>query len=93
MTISAFSRYANDTVTPITGTDGVTRSTIVIMPPDAPSTYNVSLYTWQAGDQIEYLSYSAYKDETQWWRIGEANPEIMFWDNVKPGTQVRVPNA
>jgi phage tail protein X len=93
MTISPFSRYADDTVTSLTGTDGITRPTIIINPPDEAATYSISTYTWQHGDQIDYLSYSAYGDETQWWRIADANPEILFWDTITNGTQIRVPNA
>jgi len=93
MTISAFSRYASNTVQAIQGRGGITRSTIIITPPEEPATYNVSYYTWAHEDQIDYLAFSAYGDETQWWRIGDANPEILFWDSVKPGTVVRVPSA
>jgi hypothetical protein len=93
MTVSQFSRYADDTITPITDTSGVTRSTIIIEPPESAVTYSISTYTWQQDDQIDYLSYSVYGDETQWWRIANANPEILFWDNLTPGSQIRVPNA
>lgn len=93
MTISAFSRYADNTVTPIIDSSGITRPTIVINPPTEPVTYSISLYTWELGDQIDYLSYSIYNDETQWWRIANANPEIMFWDKVPSGAQIRVPSA
>jgi nucleoid-associated protein YgaU len=93
MTISPFSRYADNTVSPVKDRKSVTRSTIIILPPTIPATYAVSTYTWQAGDQIDYLSYSAYGDETQWWRIANANPEILFWDTVASGAQIRVPSA
>lgn len=93
MAVSAFSRYAENTISQIVGTDGVTRSTIIINPPSQDMTYSISTYTWQEGDQIDYLAYSAYGDETQWWRIANANPEILFWSTLTPGTQVRVPNA
>jgi len=93
MTISIYSRYANDIVTPLADKAGVTRSTILINPPTVPATYSISIYTWQTGDQIDYLAYSAYRDETQWWRIADVNPEILFWNNIIPGTQIRVPNA
>jgi hypothetical protein len=93
MAISTFSRYADNTVTPITGTDGISRPTIIIDPPTQPLTYNITMYTWQQEDQIDYLAFSAYGDETQWWRIADVNPEILFWDSVLPGTQIRVPNA
>jgi phage tail protein X len=93
MAISAFSRYADNTVTPIQDREGVTRSTIVIEPPDQAATYSISTYTWQNGDRIDYLAYSAYGDETQWWRIANANPEILFWSDIPNGAQIRVPNA
>lgn len=92
MSIDIFSRYADNTVTPVT-LNGVTRSTIIIEPPMSAATYSISTYTWQLGDQIDYLAYSAYGDEKQWWRIADANPEILFWRTITPGTQIRVPNA
>lgn len=93
MSISAFSRYSANTVTPIIDSKGNTRSTIIILAPTTPSVYNISTYTWSTGDQIDYLAFSAYGDETQWWRIADTNPEILFWNNIAPGTQIRVPNA
>jgi hypothetical protein len=93
MAISIYSRYADNTVVPLTDTSGVTRSTIIINPPSQPTVYSISVYTWQLGDQIDYLAYSAYGDETQWWRIANANPEILFWNNLATGTQVRIPSA
>lgn len=93
MTISPFSRYANNVVTPIVDSTGKIRPTIIINPPSSANTYSISTYTWQIGDQIEYLSFSAYGDETQWWRIANANPEVLFWNSIVPGQQIRVPRA
>jgi len=93
MSISIYSRYADNQVIPITNSSAITRSTIVITPPSNAIVYSISTYTWQIGDQIDYLAFSAYGDETQWWRIADANPEILFWDAVTPGTQVRIPSA
>lgn len=93
MSISIYSRYADNQVIPITNSAGTTRSTIIIKPPNNATVYSISTYTWQIGDQIDYLAYSAYGDETQWWRIADANPEILFWNDVTLGTQVRIPSA
>jgi len=93
MTISIYSRYADNILIPVKDSKAITRSTIVINPPSNPATYSISTYTWQVGDQIDYLAYSAYGDETQWWRIANANPEILFWNDVAPGAQIRVPSA
>lgn len=92
MTISVFSRYADNTVTPLVGVNGSSKATIIITPP-GEQRISFSTYTWQLGDQIEYLSYSAYGDEQSWWLIANANPEILFWDSIMPGTTIRVPNA
>jgi len=91
MPISPYSRYADNLLLPIVD-DGVSRPTIIIGTPDQ-QTISYSTYTWKQGDSIEYLAYSVYGDEQSWWYIANANPEIMFWNTVNPGTQVRVPSA
>lgn len=91
--INIFSRYADNSVTPIIDAHSITRPTIIINPPTQIKTYSISTYTWQNGDRIDYLAFSAYGDETQWWRIADANPEILFWSTLLNGTQIRVPNA
>lgn len=92
MAISIYSRYADNQVIPITK-NSLTRPTIIINPPNKSVVFGISTYTWQLGDQIDYLAFSAYGDETQWWRIADANPEILFWNAVLPGAQVRIPSA
>jgi hypothetical protein len=92
MSISPYSRYADNTVVSIVDNSGVSRPTILIAAP-LERKVSFSSYIWKIGDQIEYLAYSAYGDETSWWIIADANPEILFWDNLAPGVTVRVPNA
>lgn len=92
MTINQYSRYVNNVVTNLVDKHGVTRPTIVITAP-GEQRIQFSSYTWEQGDQIDYLAYSAYADEESWWIIANANPEILFWDNIAPGTIVRVPNG
>lgn len=93
MTISIFSRYADNIVIPLADHHDIVRPTIIIEPPTEPRIYSISTYTWHQGDRIDYLAYSAYGDETQWWRIANANPEILFWNTIADGQQIRVPNA
>lgn len=90
--ISVFSRYVDNTVESIVDNEGISRPTIVVLPP-GERRVNFSTYTWRLGDQIEYLAYSAYGDEQSWWIIADANPEIMFWNLVTPGVQIRVPHV
>lgn len=91
MTVGPFSRYADNKIISLSS-KGVSRPTIIIEPPGSRQ-ISFSTYTWRDGDQIEYLSYSAYGDEQSWWLIADANPEILFWNAVPNGTEVRVPNA
>lgn len=92
MAIEANSRYADNTVTPIQGSDGKTRPTIIVKPP-GEQRISYSTYTWQDDDYIEYLAWSAYGDEKAWWIIADANPEILFWGSLPRGTEVRVPGV
>ncbi len=92
MPINTNSRYANNRIVAVEDTKGKTRPTIVIPPPDEQRIH-YSTYVWQDGDQIEYLSWSAYGDEQAWWVIADANPEIMFWNDLPRGTKVRVPSV
>lgn len=89
--ITPFSRYANNTIQSLV-VQGVSRPTILINTP-GERRINFSTYTWRLGDQIEYLAYSAFGDEQSWWIIADANPEILFWDNITPGQQIRVPHV
>lgn len=91
MAIATNSRYASNKIVAV-DINGKVRPTIVIEPPDEQR-INYSTYVWQDGDQIEYLSWSAYGDEQAWWIIADANPEIMFWNDLPRGTKVRVPSV
>ena len=92
MAVSNNSRYANNKIVAITDNTGKVRPTLVIDPP-GEQRINYATYTWQEGDQIEYLAWSAYRDEQSWWVIADANPEIMYWNDLPRGTEVRVPSV
>jgi phage tail protein X len=91
MPINTNSRYVNNKIVAME-VNGKVRPTLVIEPPDELR-INYSTYVWQDGDQIEYLSWSAYGDEQSWWVIANANPEILYWNNLPRGTKVRVPSV
>lgn len=92
MAISAGSRYASSTVTAVTGRDGLARQTI--MPKRRGSTkLTVQDYVWQEGDRVDLVAGRAFGDETMWWVFAQANPEILDWMSVEPGTVIRIPNG
>lgn len=50
-------------------------------------------YTVKEHDRIDLIAAKAYQDPRLMHRIQRANPEILFWDSLKVGTRLRVPNA
>jgi nucleoid-associated protein YgaU len=88
--ISSSSRYSKNTVQNLTGSDGIIRQTIM---PRASVSRNlvVTDYTWRAGDRVDLLAARAYGDETLWWVMADANPQILDWTSIPVGTIVRIP--
>lgn len=92
MAISAGSRYTRNVVTAFVGSDGRTRQTIMPRRLDA-LTLTVTDYTWRESDRVDVLAAQVYGDETMWWVFADANPEILDWTRIPPGTVVRVPSG
>lgn len=86
------SRFAGDTLALITDNQGITRNTILLPQPQAVS-FTFLTYAWTQLDRIDTLAYRFFGNATLWWRIANANPEILYWDIVVPGTQIRIPTS
>jgi nucleoid-associated protein YgaU len=90
--ISNNSRYVNSKLVSDTKNDGT--QVIVITPSDAVSyTFTYTYHIVNGSDRIDNIANAFYGDATKWWKIGDANPEIMKWDQLVPGTVLRIPNA
>jgi len=83
------SRYSDSTVVTV-DKDG---SDVAVIVPSAQKAYSFQYANHQiaAGERIDTLAYQYYTDAKLWWRIADSNPEITFWDNLTPGTVIRVP--
>lgn len=92
MGIQAGSRYANKDVQAVTDSSGNTRQTIMPQTRKA-QTFDVIDHVWTATDRPDLIAGQMYSDETMWWVIAQANPEILDWADVAPGTIVRIPSA
>lgn len=92
MDIDPGSRYASAVVAPVTGKDGLTRQTLMSNRRGARS-FAVVDYAWNEGDRPDVIAGRAYGDETMWWVIAQANPEILDWTEVAPGRAVRIPSG
>jgi hypothetical protein len=50
-------------------------------------------YTWVEGDRIDMVSNSLLGSPAFWWRIMDANPEIIDPFSIPVGTTLRIPNV
>ncbi len=77
------SRYQN--AEPFYGSDGMfegTRARRI-----GPAT-GVLEYTIQEGDRLDLLALNYYVDSRKWWRILDANPEIIFGSDLSLGDSI-----
>lgn len=83
------SRYASNTVITV-DVDGASRQVIL---PAIPSTTTFSYinHIYSGAETIDGLAYQYFGDATQWWQIADINPAIMDWNNITPGTTIRIP--
>lgn len=88
--ISAASRYADSTVVTLVK-DG---NDVAVIVPSAQVSYSFTFihHVVALGERIESVAYQYYTDPSLWWRIADANPEILWWDDLAPGTVLRVPS-
>lgn len=87
--ISANSRYASSQVVAATYEGQV----IQVIVPSEQVAYSFSYvsYMWTDRDRLDRLAYDNYGDATQWWRIADANPQIIDWTTITAGTVIRIP--
>jgi hypothetical protein len=88
--ISADSRYADSTL--VTLTKGGTDVAVIVPSAQVSYSFNFIHHTVTMGERIEQIAYQYY-GTVEWWHIADANPEILWWDNLAPGTVLRVPSV
>lgn len=90
--ISSRSRYVSNKVARVPDRNGVLQSAIL---PAYPQTlvFHYTEYEWANGDRVDLVAEAFYGDPAAWWRIARVNPEILIWDEVSPGTVIRIPNV
>ena len=89
--ISNGSRYSSSPVVNLV-VNGKARKVI-----STPSVVDITQFNFQAyqvtgADTIDSLANMFYGDTGLWWAIANANPEIMQWHYLAPGTIIRIPN-
>lgn len=83
------SRYADSTV----ATVAKDSANVAVIVPSAAKSYSFSYANHQVavGERMDSIAYQYYADATLWWRIADANPELMWFDDIPVGTIIRVP--
>ena len=85
------SRYVSNPVV-LLDTDRGPIVTIAPRPPEV-KVIQFTFVRLQDGDRLDLMAKHLFGDESQWWRIADANPEILDWSDVPIGTILRVPSA
>ena len=87
--ISATSRYNNAALDVVTDH----RGTHQVLNPQGPYENVISLTYYQIAefDTADRLAEDVYGDGRLWWRIADANPEILDWTDLTVGQIIRMP--
>lgn len=91
MTVTSGSRYTTTPIVTLYGPDGLARQVLTGNPQESV-TFTYTTYEIVGEDRIDNLARAFYGDSTQWWAFANANPEILDWSSLTPGTLIRVPN-
>ena len=87
--IASGSRYADSAITTV-DKDG--QPVAVIVPGmQQPYSFRYASHQVSEGDRLDNLAYQYYGDPTVWWRIADANPDVLYWDVLTPGIIIRIP--
>lgn len=89
--ISSTSRYTKEPVSVVTDERGTHQSINVQTPAD--TSFSFTSYMVQEGDTIDWLASNELGDGTLWWILSDANPEILDWHHLEPGTVLRIPHV
>lgn len=84
------SRYANARVLTV-DVQGHPRRVLKVNPQQDPFSFSYIAYQMRQFDTLPLLAYAYYGDATQWWQIADANPQIIFFGQMAPGTIIRIP--
>lgn len=87
------SRYAESDVTYILDSrSGMPQATVLREPPEQELDEQYGrVYYWRDGDRLDDLAYQFYGTALEWWRILDANPEVLNPVQISPGTALRIP--
>lgn len=89
--ITANSRFANNSLVMIAGSDGINRTTII--PPKPASTqFSYATHVVTGFDRLDTLAETYLGDPSLWWQIADINPDVTIdWSVMPVGVTIRIP--
>ena len=90
--IYAGSRYEDDPVDRVE-VDGVYTPTVYHAPPPLVQGFSFALHVAEYGTRLDTLASSFYGDPELSWVIANANPEVLYPDQIPVGTVLRIPDG
>lgn len=87
--ISSFSRYANSSLV----TETINGDDIRFITPSSavPYTFSFVYHVWTGTDRLDNVADAYLGNPNVWYLIGFANPQIINWFSIEPGTIIRIP--
>lgn len=60
---------------------------------ETPPTYGDITVVMRDSDSFESFAHRLYGDPELWWVIADANPQVIYPDQILAGTVIRIPSA
>lgn len=93
MTIYVGSRYEDDPVDRVKVVDGTYVPTIYHQDVPRVQVFNFAIRVTEYGDRMDTLAAEFLGDAELGWVIANANPELLYPDDIPVGTVLRIPDA
>ena len=93
MAILPNSRYVDSLVATVVAPETFGGGDISVIVPSMqqPFSFRYISHLVVAGERIDTIASQYYGDATSWWRIADGNPGILYFDDLAPGTLLRIP--
>lgn len=89
--ISTDGRYANSDITYVLNPKTGEMTATVFRKNRKSYAQSSRIWHWRYGDRLESISFKMYGTPKDWWRILDANPQIINPSVIAPGTSIRIP--
>jgi nucleoid-associated protein YgaU len=87
------SRYENDTIDSVLGSDGAYHSTIFHTAEAVEDIPIASTHVVAMNEDFTTLAWQVFGDPELWWVVADANPQVIYPDEIPVGTVVMIPDV